>query len=219
MPEENHFNMTAEELAFLQGRLSSSRRYLEFGAGTSTAMAVKTAGIESIDTVESSKPFIETQLLNQPALQEAVEASRLRIHWIDIGPTGDWGTPSDPATRHLWPGYSSRIFAKAAGWDLILIDGRFRVACCLNSILHTDPACLILIHDFSLRKEYSVVLEFLDIVDRLGTFVLLRRKKGIDTRKVEKLYEKYRFLPLDKTFSQRVRSFVGRRLGKLNVTR
>ena len=211
MPEAPSINLKPDEVEFLQAHLSSSRRYLEFGAGTSTVMAANTASLESIDTVESSKPFIE-ELLRGPEVAQAVAAGRLHLHAIDVGPTGAWGRPTDPASRHLWPDYSSRVFAESSGWDLVLIDGRFRVACCLNSLLHTGPECRILIHDFWWRKEYFVVLEFLDVVDRINSFVSLRRKKDVDTKKVAKLLRKYQYLPLDKTMFQRGLDFIGRKL-------
>jgi hypothetical protein len=211
MPETNPVNLQPDEVEFLQAHLSSARHYLEFGAGTSTVMAANTPSLESIDSVESSKPFIE-DMLGRPEIGKAVAAGRLHIHAIDIGPTGEWGTPVDRASRHLWPDYSSRIFEIDSDWDLILIDGRFRVACCLNALLHTGPACRILIHDFRWRKEYFVVLEFFDVVERLNSFVSLRRKTEIDTKKVGRVLRKYQYLPFDITAFQRARDFVGRKL-------
>jgi hypothetical protein len=211
MSEANSLNLQPDEVEFLQTHLSGSRRYLEFGAGVSTLMAVKTPSLESIDTVESSKPFVD-DLLRDDESARAVAEGRLRVHVMDIGPTGAWGGPTDRSTRGRWPDYSSRVFAESSGWDLVLIDGRFRVACCLNAILHTGPECRILIHDFWPRKEYHIVLEFLDVMERLNSFASLRRKKEIDSKKIQKLLRKYQYIPFDITIVQRARDFWRRKL-------
>jgi hypothetical protein len=211
MSEANALNLQPDEVEFLQRHLSSSRHYLEFGAGVSTLMAVKTPSLESIDSVESSQPFID-DLLRDTEASAASAQGRLRVHVVDIGPTGAWGGPTDPSTRNRWPDYSSRVFTKPSDSDLVLVDGRFRVACCLSALLRTGPETRILIHDFSWRKEYFVVLKFCDVIERLNSFVSLRRKKDIDARKAERLLRKYQYLPFDKTIFQRARDYLSRKL-------
>ena len=59
--------------------------------------------------------------------------------------------------------------------DLILIDGRFRVACCLN--------CLIAFDDFLPREEYNIVLDYYDIIEKTedNNMVILKKKTNITT--------------------------------------
>ena len=51
----------------------------------------------------------------------------------------------------------------ADGFDpqLVLIDGRFRVACFLTSLLRAKPGTLLLFDDYTERAYYHVIEEFL----------------------------------------------------------
>jgi hypothetical protein len=71
------------------------------------------------------------------------------------------------------------------------------MACALRTILecHENDNLEIMIHDFSDRTQYHVVLKYLDIVDcvdTLGTFTL---KIDIDLESVKKDYEHYIYTP------------------------
>ena len=81
--------------------------------------------------------------------------------------------------------------------DPILIDGRFRVACVLQSILHCheNPNLQILVHDIWPRKQYYVVLEFLNEVHRVDTLGVFSIRDNISLKKVERLYHEYKYRP------------------------
>jgi len=63
--------------------------------------------------------------------------------------------------------------------DLILVDGRFRIACCLNLLnkIHIKKKFIIILDDYKKRKEYHYLNKFFEIkkVGRLG--VLKPKKK------------------------------------------
>jgi hypothetical protein len=63
--------------------------------------------------------------------------------------------------------------------DLILIDGRFRVACCLKSFSLISDNCLIIFDDFLNRKQYHIVLDYFNIVGltKDKRMVILKKKK------------------------------------------
>ncbi len=69
--------------------------------------------------------------------------------------------------------------------DFILIDGRFRVACCLNLLKFMNKKnfnTIILLDDFKKRTYYHVLKEyfFLKTIGRIA--LLLRPKKKFDKR-------------------------------------
>mgnify|MGYP001220678703 FL=1 len=69
--------------------------------------------------------------------------------------------------------------------DFILIDGRFRVACCLNLLKFINKKnfnSIILLDDFHKRTYYYVLKEYfyLKMVGRMA--LLLRQKKKFDKR-------------------------------------
>lgn len=189
--------MTQAELDLLHARIDASRNFLEFGAGASTVYAAGRHSIERIDSVESSAEFIDQQVRPHAPVAEAVAAGRLVFHIIDIGATGDWGSPADARSRHLWPNYPLSVFAQPLDHDLVLIDGRFRVACTLASILSTPPGCTIMIHDFWNRPHYHVVLRFLDVQARADTLAVFSKKPGLDARRAQRLLARYQYQPGD----------------------
>lgn len=189
--------MTQAELDLLHSRMDSSRRFLEFGAGASTVYAAGRPSIEHIDSVESSAEFIDQQVRPHAPVGEAVAAGRLVFHIIDIGTTGDWGSPADARARHLWPNYPLSVFARPSRHDLVLIDGRFRVACTLASILSTPPECTLMIHDFWNRPHYHVLMRFLNVEARADTLAVFSKKPAVDIRHVQSMLCRYQYQPGD----------------------
>ena len=63
--------------------------------------------------------------------------------------------------------------------DFILIDGRFRVACCLKLFDCIQENCMIAFDDFLNRPQYHVVLEFFDIIEESldKRMVILKKRK------------------------------------------
>jgi hypothetical protein len=187
--------MTVEELDILHTQMNSSEKYLEFGAGASTLYAAGVESIKQIDSVESSETFIFRNLKPNPVISDALSAGKLSFHMIDIGRTWFWGYPAGFCKQHQWPRYSSSIFSKKSEHDLVLIDGRFRVACTLNCILNTPPDCKIMIHDFWNRPHYHIVLSFLETKVKANTLGLFSKKENIDTNLIKSLIDKYQYLP------------------------
>ena len=64
-------------------------------------------------------------------------------------------------TRKRWPDYHGSIWirAESSDADLYMVDGRFRVACFMQVLLHSRRDALIMIYDFDFRNEYHVVRE------------------------------------------------------------
>jgi hypothetical protein len=190
--------MTQAELDLLHARIDACTGYLEFGSGASTVYAAGRPSIRRIDSVESSAEFIDQRVRPEPAVSAAEAEGRLFFHIVDIGRTVDWGSPADDQKRHLWPNYPLSIFARPSEHDLVLVDGRFRVACTLASILSTPPGSTIMIHDFWIRPEYHVVLRFLDVQARADTLAVFSRKPNLDTRQVQAMLARYQYQPGDR---------------------
>jgi hypothetical protein len=194
-PQENHADatpapvtigaprMSAAELRMLRRVFASGRRrYAEFGTGGSTLLAVE-AGFEAIVGVESDAAWARA-VREHAAVSPAVAEGRASILHADLGPVGDWGTPRRENAR-LFPLYVSTMWEewarREAFPDLVLVDGRFRVACALSVALlaaarpaGAEPP-LILVHDYTgQRPQYAPMLRFLDLAERSESLVLLR---------------------------------------------
>lgn len=186
----------------------SSRKYLEFGCGGSTFLVLNITSAQVI-SIESDPAFIE-QLSANKLIANALKtpdanhhtkslSPRLRFYHIDIGKTGKWGFPLDDAKRENYPLYSQFIFQTLPSEeileiDTIFIDGRFRVACVLSTLLHCHQDSTIIIHDFFNRPHYHIVLEFLDVIDQTETLGVFKSKENLDKTKITSLLNKYQFV-------------------------
>jgi hypothetical protein len=67
-----------------------------------------------------------------------------------------------------------------ASIDLVFIDGRFRVACCLKCYNIINNNCVIAFDDFLNRENYHVVLDYFDIEEKTedNRMVILSKKKN-----------------------------------------
>jgi hypothetical protein len=157
----------------LTSALGKCETYLEFGMGGSTTLAAR-LGVPNIVSVDSSKDWV-ANISAQIATLEI--KGRIQLLHANIGTTGDWGYPIDSSSMVNWPSYYSGPWAtvkeNALNPDLVLIDGRFRVACFLYSLLNLNIGSTILWDDYKNRPEYHVVEKYLtpsDYHDNMAVF-------------------------------------------------
>ncbi len=109
---------------------------------------------------------------------------RLKLVHTDIGPTTGWSIPKDetPCAKFLDAHQKIfKCFPGASRSDVVLVDGRFRVACALSWLLHGgNKDAVVIVHDFLNRPWYNKILEYFDIVESADTLVVLRRKNSVD---------------------------------------
>jgi len=149
--------MSEAEINLFKSIVSNSNRYFEFGSGGSTYTACSLVK-ESVLSVDSSIDWHHQ--VREKCLEERVAIKPTLVH-IDIGALGDWGYPKDDAAREKWPSYYTDIWndAVSSDADLYMVDGRFRVACFMQILLHCESDSLIMFHDYTSRKPYHVVAE------------------------------------------------------------
>lgn len=190
------FRMSKKEIGLYDKIVSDSKHYLEFGLGGSTLRALQksNAKIETIDTSKEWIGIIKKYWYIRKNLNK-----KLTIHYIDIGPTKEWGYPIDDKNKEKFPLFSKSIFEKIdpKKIDTVLVDGRFRVACTLRTIIkcHSNKNLKIMIHDFWNRPHYHDVLKFLDVIDKSDTLGVFKVKKEFDFDLCQKLYEEYKYNP------------------------
>ena len=179
--------MSDKEITLFDSLVSCSRRYMEFGAGGSTCRAAATSK-EWILSVDSS-----TEWLSKVAAQCG---GNIKLLHADIGKVGEWGVPLDADRRRDWPGYHERpwLEPEAIESDFYLIDGRFRVACFIQSVLRSARSdAVFAIHDFSVRAHYHVVLPFVREIatsEQLSAFI---RRPHFDRDAASAVLEKHRY--------------------------
>ena len=192
-PSKFPIRLSEFEKLTIKDYINNSKMYLEFGAGGSTFLALNTNAV--IISVESDNDWID-YLKSYQQISEAINNGKLKIHYVNIGATKDWGYPVNDDLRDNYPKYSNEVFTHIGkeNVDLVLIDGRFRVACALGVILNCQRTTKIMIHDYTVREYYHIVEEFLEPIEFIDSLAIFKIKEDIDMRKVQKLYEEYKFV-------------------------
>jgi len=166
--------------------------YLEYGAGGSTVAAA--GHVDTIVTVENDRKFLDSVT--------AKMGSRARhfvpIH-VDTGWTRQLGHPvvrrPTPARVAKWKEYpvAPWRYLERAGLqpDLILVDGRFRVACVLESLLRLGDGARtrILLDDYAGRSAYSVIERFVDDLELFDRLAAFSRSLAFDAEECRRVLE------------------------------
>lgn len=180
---------------FLQ-RLADSKRYLEFGTGGSTYSAAK-LGVEFV-AVDSDRVFLD-------AVRAKIDGDGYGLPdgqtftYADIGVTGPWGRPvgaNTPARLDNFRRYSDPPAQCLAGGrlpDLILVDGRFRVACALKTLrmLRHNHDWTMLVDDYTDRPADHVIAEFADFVQLVGRMAVFRAPASVDGDELDRAIAAY----------------------------
>ena len=155
--------------------LAACRVYGEYGCGSSTIWVAHHSNARIL-AVDSSPAWIAK-------VREATadQAERITIEAIDLGVLGDWGYPTTYRHRHRFGDYVHSPWRHGpVKPDLVLIDGRFRVACFLHSLLAADAGTPILFDDYTNRPHYHLVEEFCPIAQSEGRQALFRVPAELD---------------------------------------
>ena len=195
VPSEPHFD--EEGTAYFCQQLESARNYLEYGSGGSTILANRL--VNTMVCVDSDANRL-ADVRRKLAAEEGRKAMMAKLIHVNIGLTQDWGMPvfSKPTRRRVrrWEYYPSAPWryyrAIAQQPDLILVDGRFRVACVLESLLSLSPLSntQILLDDYADRPHYQIVEQFADL-EMAGRMAVLRPRRLIDRIQVRRMVRQF----------------------------
>lgn len=191
-----------EALAQWRSAVSRGGVYLEYGSGGSTVAALQHAS--AVVSVETDEKYLRAV---QNKISEAIgKTPPFYPIYVDIGWTEKWGRPlfRRPATQRVerWRHYTSAPWEvlSDAGLvpDFIFIDGRFRAASVMESLLRLPAGsdCLFMLDDFRGRQEgYDVILPFVTEVERAGRAILFRRTSTFASEDCARLLKQYQADP------------------------
>lgn len=146
------------EAEALRAAFAQARVILEYGSGGSTVLVAEMAD-KTVFSVESDAVWLEKMRAYFAAHQPA---AKLHLHHGDIGLTKEWGHPLDDDDFRKWPDYPTKIWRTKcfAHPDLVLIDGRFRVACFLTTLFSISRPTRVLFDDYLERPVYQAAQDF-----------------------------------------------------------
>jgi hypothetical protein len=183
-------------LRFFTEVISRTSIYVEYGSGGSTLLASKYAKL--IVSVDSDHRFLERV---KKELDKSSTISKLELVRVDVGLTGMWGYPvfTRPTVgrRRRWKRYAIApwevLRREAIEPDTILVDGRFRVACTLESFLNLGKtsSCTILVDDYAERPYYKPIEHFGDLMEVHGRMAVFRRKPTIEEAECRQALEHF----------------------------
>jgi len=161
--------------------------YGEYGCGKSTKYVAKNtqASIVSVDTSKEWADKTKKAIHNR---------SNVLICHVNCGPVGAWGRPLNFDYQdkfhvyHFFP-WSLNQYSP----DVVLIDGRFRVACFLATLIRAKPATQILFDDYCDRPHYHIIEKIIKPERTSGRMALFARPALIDVGQARKLYNEYRY--------------------------
>ena len=155
---------------FFKDKLKKSKFYFEFGSGSSTLLADINGGrYISVELDKLYFDLVKKRIRNK------------KIKFVDLGPVGEFSYPLIKNKKKIL-NYIKTIddyFKKKDYPDFILIDGRFRVACCINLfflIKKFHAKTTILLDDYQKREHYKILNDFFK-VKRIGRMAVLKIKK------------------------------------------
>lgn len=182
--------------------LDKAKVYFEYGSGGSTYQASIRNNIIKIYSVESDEEW-------QNKLKKLIKFKNITYFFNEMGTLPNtWGHPgpndllsaSERVKRSLqcinYSNYIRNITTdEKKSIDLVFIDGRFRVACCLKCFDIIEPNCLIAFDDFLNRPQYHVVLNYYNIVEQTSDkrMTILQKKKNITSIPAE-IIKKYELI-------------------------
>lgn len=156
--------------------ITQARTYVEFGTGGSTVVASKHPC--KIVSVESDGGFLRAVKRKVGPRPDFIPIRAC------IGPTVDWGIPlfdsqRGAIKRRIWSRYPLAPWRHVSTADLVLVDGRFRVACVLQAVLHGCQT--ILVDDYSVRPHYQAIERFAELETMSGRMAVFHPKKNVHT--------------------------------------
>lgn len=153
-----NFKLTFSEKVtlFVKQEYQQASNILEYGSGGSTILAASKG--KTVVSTESSAPWL-IELMG--SYKERKLPGDIIPIFCDIGETKAWGHPKDETRWKSWPAYPINAWKycldNKINPDLVLIDGRFRVACFIASCINTTTPMRILFDDFVERPHYHIV--------------------------------------------------------------
>ena len=164
--ERPELTFVPEVQEFLRGQYEKADVILEYGSGGSTVMASEMKG-KTIYSIESSRVWTK---MMKAWFEQDQPVSMPEMRHVNIGKTGKWGTPVDGSAFQRYHLYPLAIWDEPEFKhpDVVLVDGRFRVACAFATMLRAEKPVTLLFDDYMGRKGYHSLEDFVERKDNVA---------------------------------------------------
>lgn len=154
-PARPELTFPEAEAAWVRDIYDAARVILEYGSGGSTVLAGELLGA-TVFSVESDRDWADSLAL---WFAENPPLANVQLHPVDIGKTEKWGRPVGCAGHQKYHRYPISVWDRAdfEHPDVVLIDGRFRPACFITTMLRITRPVTVLFDDYLERPPYQMV--------------------------------------------------------------
>jgi hypothetical protein len=165
--------------------------YFEYGVGASTLWILENTNAKIV-AVDSDKRWIK----NIKSLLSKKNFSRIKFLYCNIGPIKSWGYPENYKKYKNFKFYPNLIWNyKKLKPNVVLIDGRFRVASFLTTLKESRHGTKIIFDDYKSRPQYHVVEKIIKPKKKYfdqALFVVPEKKK-MNIKKINNLIKLFEF--------------------------
>ena len=173
--------------------IKQASTYLEYGCGFSTVCAAR-SNVKNIISVDSDPQWIMDVKKVVAGL-----GSNLVISHCDIGEVGEWGYPKNFSMFRNYYKYATLGWdhARKSNWSpqVVLIDGRFRVACFLYSLLVARAGTPILFDDYRDRSQYHLIEKYCDLQEMKGRMAVFLSSKQYNVAELTEELLRHSIIP------------------------
>lgn len=163
---EPTFTFPPDEGELVAREFAHATSILEYGSGGSTVLAARSTQAKVL-SIESDKDWADKMTSFLKA--QDLGGDRVKIHWSDVGPTGKWGYPKDQSKFRKYPNYAFCPWEDfEVTPDVVLIDGRFRLACFAATLLFVKKPTTVLFGEYNARNAYKPAGQFAQPVKSMG---------------------------------------------------
>lgn len=163
--KERSLSEEHDEIA-IQQRLIRAKVFLQYSCATYTQEACAKTNIQKVIAVESNKS------LSDSVFQSIVQKEKLHMVYANLGEVDTLGRPVLVEKFKNFHTYMVLPWALADKYmlspDTIFINGPFKVACFLYSLICAEEGAVILFNDFFKNPAYEVVRNYCALEKRHG---------------------------------------------------
>lgn len=166
--------MPAKEQEFLRDVYAQAEQIMEFGSGGSTVLAAE-IGKPCVSIESDANWAFDLNGYLESAFGHDVTARALHV---DIGKTKSWGYPVDASRWTEYWRYPLEVWQnpELGQPDVVLIDGRMRMACFAGVVMNVQRDTLVLFDDYIDRPNYHVIETLVKRDQTIGRMAVFKVK-------------------------------------------
>ncbi len=181
------------EKTAIQKRLTNTKILLEYGCGDLTELACEKTQIQKVVAVESNKA------LSDEVYQSVIAKEKLHMVYANIGEVDATGRPINDLKFKNFHTYMVLPWALADKYllspDTIFINGPFKVASFLYSLICAEEGTVILFNQFFSHPSYEIVRNYCALEKRHGEIAEFIVKKNYVMSDIAAQIAKYSVIP------------------------